>query len=322
MVQKIRDALKDSTSLEIEILNYRKDGTPFINGFMMMPLHFKGKTDGPAQYFLAVQKNVSIIVNPWKAPMNQWTVPEVCMWLEKIGAASYIKTFLNKDVSGAQLEQLTMDGLNDLGIVLTSEKNRIYKLITEEKAQRIQAAKANDTETSVDDTSVTTKQIEIDDETSEDVGSMSTRMTPTSVKPTKSTKFATVRKINISVHFKNKPRSNLSVLAYSNAGHEELRRIFRKKFGRKYDILSFEAKDGTTSSLTAEVEPTFEGLDPVNFAVLEGFLCDAVFVTDNVGLILFANDTAWERLGIQEDPVDRSIATLMSFPFSKLDYVR
>jgi PAS domain S-box-containing protein len=106
-VDKIRNALKSGTKLEIELLNYRRDGTPFINGFLMLPLHKKGKTDGVVTHFLAVQKNVTVLVNPWKQPMNQWTVPEVCMWLEKNESPSYIKQFLAKDVDGKKLSAMS-----------------------------------------------------------------------------------------------------------------------------------------------------------------------------------------------------------------------
>lgn len=59
-VQAIRDALKDGSKLELELLNYRKDGIPFLNGFCMLPLHETGKRDGKVMYFLAIQKNVTV----------------------------------------------------------------------------------------------------------------------------------------------------------------------------------------------------------------------------------------------------------------------
>jgi PAS domain S-box-containing protein len=60
-VQSIRDAIRTGTRLEIDLLNYRKDGTPFINGFCMLPLHENGKTDGKIGFFLAIQKNVTVL---------------------------------------------------------------------------------------------------------------------------------------------------------------------------------------------------------------------------------------------------------------------
>ncbi len=69
-VQRIRDAIKAGTKCELELLNYRKDGTPFLNGFCMLPLHENGKKDGKVAYFLAIQKNVTVIVNPWRAPIK------------------------------------------------------------------------------------------------------------------------------------------------------------------------------------------------------------------------------------------------------------
>ncbi len=80
-MQKIRDAIRTGTKLEVDLLNYRKvmpcpyhsdlsfflppfffqDGTPFINGFCMFPLHEKGERNGKIGFFIAIQKNVTVI---------------------------------------------------------------------------------------------------------------------------------------------------------------------------------------------------------------------------------------------------------------------
>jgi hypothetical protein len=48
--------------------------------------------------------------------MNTWSVPEVCMWMEKIGASSYCKSFLSQDVTGAMLEEASAERLQMLGV--------------------------------------------------------------------------------------------------------------------------------------------------------------------------------------------------------------
>jgi hypothetical protein len=48
--------------------------------------------------------------------MKTWSVPEVCMWLEKIGASTYCKSFLAQDVTGAVLEEASVARLQMLGV--------------------------------------------------------------------------------------------------------------------------------------------------------------------------------------------------------------
>lgn len=54
--------------------------------------------------------------------------------------------------------------------------------------------------------------------------------------------------------------------------------------------------------------------------VLDGLLLPVV-VTDNLGLIVFANDAAWQRLGIASDPVDVWICKMLKLPFARMDFV-
>ena len=86
----IRQALKAGSRLEIELLNYRRDGVPFVNGFLMLPVHEAGKTDGVVTHFLAVQKNVTV------------SEPQiVCQGME-IGAESYQWGFMQCKILLAQ----------------------------------------------------------------------------------------------------------------------------------------------------------------------------------------------------------------------------
>ncbi len=63
-----------------------------------------------------------------------------------------------------------------------------------------------------------------------------------------------------------------------------------------------------------------EGLDMNNFQVLDGIIMPVV-VTDNLGLIVFANDSAWQKLNITNDPVDVWMSNMVKLPFAKLDFV-
>lgn len=57
-VKKIKNAIKNKTDLSACLLNYKKDGTTFINQFYMSPLY---DIDGNIAYYLGVQSSVNKI---------------------------------------------------------------------------------------------------------------------------------------------------------------------------------------------------------------------------------------------------------------------
>jgi len=75
-VDRIRDALKDETEANVNLLNYRKDGSTFINQFYLAPLHGK-RSDGSGGnagneticYYIGVQCSVPN-VGPGQMPAN------------------------------------------------------------------------------------------------------------------------------------------------------------------------------------------------------------------------------------------------------------
>jgi len=54
-VEAIRQALKAETRFTIDILNYRKDGTPFMNRLRLRPIY---DTDGTLMFFAGAQNPV------------------------------------------------------------------------------------------------------------------------------------------------------------------------------------------------------------------------------------------------------------------------
>lgn len=365
-VQQIRDGLKNGTKVEVQILNYRRDGTPFLNGFVMLPLHEKGKIDGRVEYFLAVQKNVTVIVNPWRSPLEKWSVPEVCMWLDRpdVQGQAYIKPFLQHDVSGVKLDRVTMEKLQDFGVVLQSERERLYKLITQEKASRLAADNLPRLRPSVTEESDASIRSEEDlDNTSRDGSPPLTRRELQSLpssrdeivayrrpsggssilassagsSPTDGASYrrtsggsnilmpstssgSSSRKGLITAEFVGNIRPKLSILASTNADRSELRRVLRKKMGRKYEVEQMDAPDGRVSSLRVVLRPTHEGIESHFFSVLEG-VQSPILVTDGAALVLYANDKAWEALSIEDDPVDRFILDLVHLDIGKLEFV-
>merc|ERR1711991_168854 len=132
----------------------------------------------------------------------------------------------------------------------------------------------------------------------------------------------TARKAAIKVQFKDDARPPVSIIVSSAAtGLVELRRVLRKRMGRKFEVQNMGTPTGLTSGLSIELDPSMEGLDLNNFSVLDG-ISDPVLVTDNVGLVVFANDRAWETLGLVEDPGDTYILNYLKLAqVSKMDYV-
>lgn len=55
LTQRLRDAIRDRAPTIVEILNYRKDGTPFRNAVMVAPMFDE---QGRLQYFLGSQMEV------------------------------------------------------------------------------------------------------------------------------------------------------------------------------------------------------------------------------------------------------------------------
>lgn len=60
-VKAIRDAVDNGRPLEVEILNYRRDGIPFLNVFLMLPVHASIKSK-VVTHFVAIQKDVTNFV--------------------------------------------------------------------------------------------------------------------------------------------------------------------------------------------------------------------------------------------------------------------
>ncbi|MEL6752268.1 MAG: PAS domain-containing protein, partial [Pseudomonadota bacterium] len=60
-LDRLRTALRERTSCVVELLNYRKDGTPFWNSLHVSPVH---SPDGKLVCFKAIQTDVTDVVAP------------------------------------------------------------------------------------------------------------------------------------------------------------------------------------------------------------------------------------------------------------------
>ena len=65
-IDRIRQAIKAEVETSVNLLNYKKDGTPFINEFFLSPLH---DSKGVTIYYIGVQCPVQR-KGPGQAPLN------------------------------------------------------------------------------------------------------------------------------------------------------------------------------------------------------------------------------------------------------------
>lgn len=131
VVQQIRAAVDNSEGLDVELLNYRSDGVPFWNLFLMLPVHKSGKRTGKAKFFIAIQKDVSLIKGLSK-DADQWSAPEVCMWLERRSLTLAVARFFEERIEGHQLEGLDSRSLRRMGFLVRSERRLVLNAIAED----------------------------------------------------------------------------------------------------------------------------------------------------------------------------------------------
>lgn len=123
-VLKIRDAVQNPKTIEVEILNYRKDGVAFWNNFLLLPVYSKNKK---CHYFIAIQKNITVFKR--NNPPRKWTAAEVAMWLENYGLFTFSQKIINHDITGRRFLKLNHQTALKIGIILRSEQDDILKAV-------------------------------------------------------------------------------------------------------------------------------------------------------------------------------------------------
>lgn len=123
-VKSIRAAVDAGQPLDVEILNYRKDGVPFMNCFLMLPVHADSKRSKKAPrvtHFLAIQKDVTLL-RPWAKNPDEWSPSEVSMWLDKFGLTRAARQLLRSNVTGSQLLRLSHESLLRIGVIKVRDR--------------------------------------------------------------------------------------------------------------------------------------------------------------------------------------------------------
>jgi PAS domain S-box-containing protein len=132
-VSKMSQALANKTQVEVELLNYRRDGTPFLNHFIILPL-WKAKRSKKLTNFVAIQKDITALhANEDPA---KWNSTEVALWLEEQGFAYVGLRFIEGAIDGARLLKLRREDLPALGVEFRNESHKLAKLISNLKHKK------------------------------------------------------------------------------------------------------------------------------------------------------------------------------------------
>ncbi|KAL6078688.1 Phototropin [Balamuthia mandrillaris] len=131
-VRKIREAIVNGEKLEVELLNYRKDGVPFWNNFVLLPVHrkkqSKGKKGGKVTHFIAIQKDVTVLKQAKHPNPKRWSCHELSLFLSYCNLGHYMDWAVEHNVSGQSFRAMTEEQLSRLGV--HSAKDRLALLDT------------------------------------------------------------------------------------------------------------------------------------------------------------------------------------------------
>ncbi len=119
-VQKIRKCIQEGTASDIQILNYRKDGTMFWNIFQLLPLRNR---KGHITHFCAIQNDMSYVTigaNPLL-----WSPIQVASWLKLKGLQMFSKKMIDERISGSVFIDLTASDLDNMRIPVNQQQEMV-----------------------------------------------------------------------------------------------------------------------------------------------------------------------------------------------------
>jgi len=143
-VKSIRDAVDSGKELEVEILNYRKDGTPFWNNFLMIPIFKNPKTKKTVTHFIAIQKDITLIKQQDNSNVESWNSTDAAMWLDHVGFGEVSRNFIENNVTGTRLLEITDDDLLQMRVMRTKTRRLILGSIRKLKEAKEEAFKEHE----------------------------------------------------------------------------------------------------------------------------------------------------------------------------------
>eukprot|EP01127_Copromyxa_protea_P014804 TRINITY_DN417_c0_g1_i2.p1 TRINITY_DN417_c0_g1~~TRINITY_DN417_c0_g1_i2.p1 ORF type:complete len:561 (-),score=98.47 TRINITY_DN417_c0_g1_i2:53-1735(-) len=110
-VRNLSEKIANQEPCYTELLNYTKDGRPFWNNFVCVPVYGENKS---LLAFVAVQNDMSIIKldnNP-----SLWSSVEVALFISSIGYPFCCQLFLALEINGRRLLSLKRSNLETIGV--------------------------------------------------------------------------------------------------------------------------------------------------------------------------------------------------------------
>jgi len=120
-VRRLHEAIARGEQVDSHLLNYRRDGTPFWNRFMALPIK---SSDGRVTHYVGIQQDVTLLSEMSSHP-HRWTPPEVGRWLEHVGLGEFSLKAIEHAILG---EELFLKGADYVGdcLNITNEDDRVY----------------------------------------------------------------------------------------------------------------------------------------------------------------------------------------------------
>ena|SRR3990167_1680597 len=139
MVKAIRNAVDNGLPLEVEILNYRKDGVPFMNVFLMLPVHATRKSK-VVTHFVAIQKDVTTYI-PDDSTIDAWDNVKLAMMADANGFSYSAQFIMENEISGADIINMNENDLIELGVYSRKERRDLLKWVLESKEKKSKTSK-------------------------------------------------------------------------------------------------------------------------------------------------------------------------------------
>ena len=121
-----QSATNPAVSLTKISFNSKAQAAPEPKASVSAPERIKSFASGPAA---AVKKPVEApkIDNTTSKPLAQWTVDDVCKWLEDLGLSSYAQVFAENEIVGSHLPDLSKEDLQELGVIRVGHRLTIER---------------------------------------------------------------------------------------------------------------------------------------------------------------------------------------------------
>eukprot|EP00211_Chloroparvula_japonica_P003728 CAMPEP_0119141542 /NCGR_PEP_ID=MMETSP1310-20130426/31202_1 /TAXON_ID=464262 /ORGANISM="Genus nov. species nov., Strain RCC2339" /LENGTH=745 /DNA_ID=CAMNT_0007132995 /DNA_START=148 /DNA_END=2385 /DNA_ORIENTATION=- len=124
-VDTIRHAISAGEPCDVELVNYRKDGVPFWNNFLLLPVWEDFATEGKPTHYIAIQKDVTFI-RPQASKVPLWTTEDVVFFCDSLRLTKLAEVLFDVSMTGREFIKLTD---TDLDLMLLSKEEKKAALV-------------------------------------------------------------------------------------------------------------------------------------------------------------------------------------------------